>query len=106
MKNTVDTLSAFVQVETIHQGEVSWWWRNEWLHDNDYQLKVDESVNVKVKEIILKYDVQDDCEYRTQWEGRLFFGTDLKNVTNAANELAQYIVRFKGVVSLQEFAGS
>lgn len=92
--------SSFVQVETIHQAEVSWWWRPETLHDNAYQIKVADSVDKKVRALVAKYRVQDDGQYCTQWEGRLLRGVDLQQVTAAAHELARHVARFKGLAPL------
>ena len=106
MGQAANTPSSFVQVETIHQAEVSWWWRGEWLHDNSYKIKVADSVDRKIKDIIEKYDVEDDGQYCTQWEGRLLIGTDLQKVTAAANELARHMAKFKGLASIQELSGT
>ena len=92
--------SSFVQVDTIHQAEVSWWWRPEALHDTAYQVRVVDSVDKKVRALVAKYDVEDDGQYRTQWEGRLLIGTDLVQVTAAANELARHMAKFKGLAPL------
>lgn len=106
MSQAASKTSSFVQVETIHQGEVSWRWRKEWLHNAGYQIKVADSVNKKVKEIVSKYDVEDDGQYRTQWDGRLFIGTNLENVIAAANELARHMAKFKGLASLGELSSN
>lgn len=91
---------AFVTITTIYQAEVSWWWIDEKLHDVDYTIKVNDSMNAKVNEIIDKYDVYEDASYCCQWEGKMLVGDNLSNVEAAGNELAAHLKRFKGVIPL------
>ncbi|KVP96901.1 hypothetical protein WJ97_13835 [Burkholderia ubonensis] len=93
----------FVELETIHQAEVSWWWTTDKLHDMDYHILVDESVNAKVKKLVSKYGITDHTNYRTEYEGRLFLSDDRSKVEQAANELAQHMATLKGVLPLSVF---
>lgn len=92
--------NPFVSIETIHHAEVAWWWTNEKLHDTDYNIRVADSMDKKVKELEAKYDIRNDTGYCCQWEGRMLYGSDLQQVTKAANELAVHLSKFKGVVPL------
>lgn len=94
----------FVELGTIHQAEVSWWWTQETLHDSDHHFGVEDSVSAKVKELVSKYGIIDDTTYCTQFEGRLLIGEDREKVANAANELAQHLATLEGIMPLSAFA--
>ena len=90
--------AAFLEVSTVHQADVSWWWADDRLHDASYHITVNDSIDQKVMELRAKYPgVSEDTRYCSQWEGRLLCGTDLAEVTAAGAELAQHLSRFKGV---------
>lgn len=94
-------VSDFVEVSTIHHGELWFWWAEEKLFDGDYHIKVHDSTDAKVRELEAKYGVQDDTQLRCQFEGRRLLGEDRDKVEAAIKELARHLMRFKGVVPLQ-----
>lgn len=87
--------SSFINVRTIHEAEIAWHWTDAKLHDVDYHIKVRDSINDKVKEIEAKFGVSDDTRYCCQWEGVQIYGSDLKKVEQAAQEVARHLSRFK-----------
>lgn len=95
---------AFVELATVHQAEVSWYWTRETLHDWDHHIKVNDSVSAKVEDLAGKYGISDDTTYRTQFEGRLLLGEDREKVALAANELAQHLATIEGVMPLAALA--
>lgn len=106
MTQKADTTNPFVSVETIHKAEVAWWWTDEKLHDRDYHIKVWDSVEAKIRELVVKYDVEDDTRYCCQWEGHLLMGENREEVVAAANELARHLARFKSAKPLSYFTGT
>jgi hypothetical protein len=94
--------ASFLEVRTIHEAEVTWWWKDSVLHDQDYRIKVNDSMNAKVKELEKKYDVLNDTRYCCQWEGVLLHGPDRDKVMAAGRELAQHLARYKHVFALNE----
>jgi hypothetical protein len=95
---------AFLEVGTVHQAEVSWYWTQEKLYDRDHQIAVDDSVSAKVKSLVAKYGITDDTTYCTQFEGRLLHGADRESVVKAGNELAQHLATLEGIMPLSAFA--
>jgi hypothetical protein len=94
----------FVELDTIHRAEVSWWWTRETLHDSDHHFGVEDSVSAKVQELVRKYGVTDDTTYCTQFEGRLLIGENREKVVQAATELAQHLASLEGIMPLSAFA--
>lgn len=92
--------SDFYRVSTKHEAELSFWWTDDKLHDDEYRFAVDDALCAKIKELESKYAVTDDTRYCCQWEGKLLYSESLEDVTAAIKELAQVLARFKGVVPL------
>jgi hypothetical protein len=100
MSKQSGSTAAFISVVTVHQAQVSWWWTAAKLHDTDYHIRVNESVAAKVRELESKYDVQDDTRYCCQGEGHLLMSESREQVEAAANELARYLAKFRGLAPL------
>ena len=83
----------FVQIKTTHSAEIQWMWTDARQRDVDYHFDVNDNVDAKVKE----YMVRDDRNYCCQCEGRLLYGDNLANITAAATELAEYLSTFDGI---------
>lgn len=92
--------SRFISVETTHFGSISWWWTDDKLHDYEYKLRVNDAVNAAVAKAKANYDVTKNLQLRCQFEGVELMGSDIADVTKAANDVASVLKRFKGVVPL------
>jgi hypothetical protein len=97
MADTRQKAEEFVTIDTVHRGDVSWWWTDEKLFDTGYHIKVNDSMDKKTAELERKYDVQRDTRYCTQFEGVLFEGENRDSVEAAARELARHLARFTGI---------
>lgn len=62
-------MSNFISIQTTHSAEIAWTWTNEKLHDTNYRHKVQDAVDLKVREVCAKSDVRNDTRYCCQWEG-------------------------------------
>lgn len=93
--------SRFVSVETVYKAQVSWWWTERKLHDNDYHITVNDAVAVAVNEAEVRFDVVNNTCYCCQWEGIEFTGSNLEAVTAAANYVAATLSRFKDIEPLE-----
>jgi hypothetical protein len=93
-------MNAFASVQTVHRGEVTWWWTYGKLHDLDYHIKVNESVYKKIADLESKYNVRRDTRYCCQFEGALIEGENRESIEAATLSLARYIARFSGVMPL------
>lgn len=104
MKKNQNDVTPFVDVSvrTVYEAELTWWWRENVLHDTEYHIKVNDSMAAKVDKLERKYNVTNDTRYCCQWEGVLLTGGDRKNVKDAAAELARHLARFKSIVSLRD----
>lgn len=92
---------SFLSVETVHLAAVQWWWHKDKLHDSDYAFRVRDAVNAKVEDVVNRYaSVRQDIQFCCQWEGVQLEGSDLSEVTAAAQEIVRVLARFKGVVPL------
>jgi hypothetical protein len=91
---------SFMTARTVYEAEITWWWVDSKVHDQDYKIMVNESMRKKAKELESKYDVTDDTRYCCQWEGVLLFGDNKAKVDAAGLELARHLARFKGIISL------
>lgn len=89
--------NPFVSLVTIHRGDVGWWWTDDKLHDMDYRIRLNDSIDKKVEEVTRKYRVGRDLKYCCQFEGVCVQGEDKASVEKAATEIATYLARFKGV---------
>ena len=87
-------------METTHFGSISWWWTDDKLHDYEYKLRVNDAVNAAVAKAKANYDVTKNLQLRCQFEGVELMGSDIADVTKAANDVASVLKRFKGVVPL------
>jgi hypothetical protein len=94
------TIRDFVEITTVHQGELFFWWTQEQLHNVDYHIQVWDSLDAKVSELEKKYGVQDDTELRCQFEGRRLLGDDREKVEAAIHELASHLMQFDGIRAL------
>lgn len=94
------TISDFVEITTVHQGELFFWWTDDKLHDINYHIKVWDSLDAKVSELESKYGVQDDTQLRCQFEGRRLLGEDREKVEAAIHELATHLMQFDGIRAL------
>lgn len=92
-------VNPFVRVESLHRGEVAWWWSGDKLDDAEYRVKVCASVEAKVQALERKFGVAEDKMYLPkQREGRCFIGDDKELVERAAEALGRHLQRFPGVV--------
>lgn len=89
--------NRFVTVKTIHQGEITWWWTDEKLHDRDYHFKVQDAIDKKIVEVKKRYDIEQDTRYTCQFEGVQLTGGELCEVEEAARHIGQCLAKFKGV---------
>jgi len=107
MKRNQTDVTPFVDVavRTVYEGELTWWWRDKVLHDQDYHIKVNDSMAAKVYKLERKYGVTNDTRYCCQWEGVLLTGDNRENIEAAAKELARHLARFKGIISLRDASG-
>lgn len=92
-----DRAAAFVCVATVHVGDVQWWWAEQFLHDADYHIKVNDSMDKQAAALADKYNIDINTRFCCQWEGMQFQGDNLENVSTATQELARHLARFKGV---------
>lgn len=90
-------VADFMDVRTIHEVDVVWWWVKDKLHDSDYHIQVNETMRKKAKELERKYNVTDDTRFCCQFEGYRLYGEDRIAVEAAGRELASCLARFKGV---------
>jgi hypothetical protein len=93
-------MNAFASVQTVHRGEVSWWWTEDRVHDLDYHIKVNDSVDKKISELEKKHNVRRDTRYCCQFEGALIEGENRETIEAATLSIARYIARFTGVIPL------
>lgn len=86
-----------VHLRTVHEAEIQWHWKDQYLHDMAYTIGVQNKVDAEVRRICDAYEVTDDTGYCCQWEGRQFLSEDRAAVEQAMKELGQYLTRFKGI---------
>lgn len=99
MKNQ-GPVSSFLDLRTVHQAVVAWWWDGSVLHDSAYHIKVNDSMATKMRDLEKKYGVTNDTGYCCQFEGMMLFGADREQVAAAGQELAQHLARFKHIRTL------
>ncbi|SFF32399.1 hypothetical protein [Paracidovorax wautersii] len=92
--------NPFVTSRTVHFAEVSYWWEDGKVHDDDYKIKVNAALNKAAEAAAKKHDVMRDIGYCCQWEGLQFVGETLTQVVAAANDVSKALARFKGVKPL------
>lgn len=92
--------SAFIDIQTVHQANVTWWWTEDKLRDVDHHVKVQDDMYAKVAELEKKHDITHDTRFCCQWEGVQVFGDKLSTVKAAVKELAAHLARYEGVVPL------
>ncbi|KWU23447.1 hypothetical protein [Burkholderia cenocepacia] len=102
MANMQGAWAIFLDVRTTYEAEVSWWWKEPVLHDSDYHIRVNDSMEAKMKALEQKYDVKNDTRYCCQFEGMLLYGADREQVAAAGLELARHLARFKHIFPLNE----
>ena len=95
-----NAVNSFLTVTTVHEADVTWWWLDNTLHDLDYHIRMNDSVDKKVRELTAKYDVEQNTSYCCQWEGVQLLGADKAVVEAAGQELARHVMRFKGIQPL------
>lgn len=85
-----------IDIRTIHEAEIQYFWTDSHLHDLDYHFKVFDAVDAEVSKICEASDtLYHDTSYCCQFEGVMISGTSLKDVKDAAKQLARVISRFK-----------
>lgn len=91
---------GFINIQTIHTGDVCWWWTRERLHDYDYKNKVNIAVSSAIRAAEQQYNAYHNTTFCCQWEGVQIVGESLDDVVKAASIIAQALSRFKGVKHL------
>ncbi len=86
-----------IDLRTIHEAEIQWWWKDSHLHDVGYHISVNDGSRAELARLCKVHGVEDDTRYACQWEGLLITGTNLEQVTEAAKQLARYLRRFKHI---------
>lgn len=94
--------NLIVPTETRHYASVVFWWTPEKLHDTDYRMMINRRINAKITALEQKYVIEQDTRHCYRWEGYCLFGHDKQQVEKAIAELAQAVVKFKGIISLEE----
>lgn len=92
--------NPFVSSRTEHYAGVSFWWRDDKLHDLDYHFKVSDALDKAVRAAAEKYGVSNNTQLVCQWEGREFVGESLDAVIAAAHDVSKVLARFKGIEPL------
>jgi hypothetical protein len=90
----------FMEMRTVHEAFIGWWWTDDKVQDTDYHIMVNDSMTAKANELERKHDVTDDTGLCCQWEGHRLYGENKAAVEAAGCELARHLARFKGVISL------
>lgn len=98
--------SPFVTSETVHVAQVSYFWTERKLHDDDYKIQVWDAVRKAVEKAAKTHDVIQNTSFAGQWEGVELFGPTLAVVTAAANDVARVLARFKDVVPIHSEPGN
>lgn len=86
-----------IEIRTIYEAEIQWWWKDSHVHDTTYRVSVNDAARAELNRLCGLYDVFDDTRYTCQWEGLLISGKNLEQVTEAAGHLARYLKRFKHI---------
>ena len=91
----------FVEVQAVYQADVVWWWAEDKVHDSDYHFSVEAAMAAKLALVLPGYaNVSQDTRFCCQGEGLRLCADNRAQVEAAANELARYLMRFKGVIPL------
>lgn len=86
-----------IDLRTIHEAQIQWWWKDSHLHNVDYHISVNDGSRAELARLCKIYDVGDDTSYCCQWEGLQIVGTNLEQVTKASKKLASYMRQFKHI---------
>ena len=87
----------FLELNTIHEAVIQWWWEGNHFLDSEYCLKVNHAMEETVKEVERQYDVTEDTRFCCQFEGVRITGTDAEQVKAAGLALERRLARFKKV---------
>jgi hypothetical protein len=95
-KMTGDT-SNWCRIETQHVALIEWWWTDRRLHDDDYKIKVQDTVDEVVQCAEDRFGVEEDKTLTCQWEGVLIRGACMEKVQEAARLIVRALRRFRDV---------
>lgn len=86
-----------IDLRTIHEAEIQWWWKDSHVHNTGYHISVNDGSRAELARLCKIFDVVDDTSYCCQWEGLQIVGSNLEQVTKAAKQLASYMLQFKHI---------